>query len=111
MHIICLPKGKGQYDAHLQDGSLLISSTITPFFSSARELKARGIPDDTELSMSHAGSTAISMRSTIGVASGLTVAENAKQSLILRKYRPFDAEEVIPSVTVSRTEAFLVQVW
>jgi hypothetical protein len=56
MRIIISPMGKGQYSAYIEDGGLLVQVTTTPLFVSARVLQERGIPNDTEITMSHIGS-------------------------------------------------------
>jgi hypothetical protein len=50
--------------------------STTPFCDGARVLLAEGIDPDTKLVMRHDGSSADALRSTVGAAAGLTVADD-----------------------------------
>lgn len=73
MEIIVTEVGPARFAARL-NGELLCTSR-TPLLSAARELQRRGVRDSAEIGMRHAGSTIIAMRTTVGAAARLTVAE------------------------------------
>lgn len=87
MHITVKPKGKAQYEAYAPNGELICTSN-TPFFTAARIMKAWGISDDTEITMSHKDSTIVSLRSTVGKAASLSVSEPDRGSI---RVVPFEA--------------------
>jgi hypothetical protein len=65
----------------------------TPMLSSARILLERGASPDDQLTMSHAGSATVAMRSTVGVAAKLTVKEDNSGP----RFRPYDGAESRPT--------------
>ncbi|MDU0342979.1 hypothetical protein [Bosea rubneri] len=73
IHITIAPKGQ-LFAALLGDD--LITTSRTPFLSSARVLLGRGHAPGTVLTMSREGETTIALRATIGAAAQLTVVEN-----------------------------------
>ena len=86
MNIIASPAGRGRYHAHL-DGRLLCTS-LTPFFSAARVLKAEGVLPQEPLTMTHDGSDTVCLTSTVGEAASFTVDEGRNGGPTLRTYRP-----------------------
>lgn len=98
--ITAAPAGRGRYHASV-DGRY-ICSTRQPFLDAARCLAAQGIDPSTPIALVHAGSDTISMRSTIGVAAGLSVEEGDR--LTLRRYRPPSAVEGLPAADSSSTD-------
>ena len=65
-----------------------VTSSRTPFFSTARALAEEGYPDDTRLECYNATSEYPSFISTVGVMRGLTILETSSECLRLRKYSP-----------------------
>jgi hypothetical protein len=66
----------GVFEAWL-DGRLLCVSRV-PFCSAARVLLAEGVAPETVLQMRHAGSGTVALEAKLGVAAGLTVAEEPR---------------------------------
>lgn len=81
------PSGNGRFVAYLGDRPLC-RPTSTPFFTAARVLLNEGASPDTPLAMRHEGSPIVAMRSTIEEAAGLTVVEENKKGIRVRKYHP-----------------------
>lgn len=78
---------KGQvYEARLN--GVPVCQSLTPFFTAARALLDAGHSPDTPLAMKHDGATITSLRSTIGQAARLTVTEEDKKGLRIKKHRP-----------------------
>jgi hypothetical protein len=77
-----------------------------PFFSAARVLQREGVSDETPISMTHHGSSTVSMRSTVGDAARLTVRENDHDDLCFALYREDPTEMPFPSVGVHQGQAF-----
>jgi hypothetical protein len=86
MNIIIRPLGRGRFAASL--GQRLLCTSKTPLLTAARILQAEGVPNDTPISMTHEGSSIVSMRSTIGKAAGLIVEETDKRGPRFKPYRP-----------------------
>jgi hypothetical protein len=86
MNITIRPLGRGRFAASL--GQRLLCKSKTPFFTAARILQAEGLPDDTPITMTHEGSSIVSMRSTVGQAASLIVLETDKEGPKLKRYRP-----------------------
>jgi hypothetical protein len=78
------------------DGRCIVKRSTTPFCDGARVLLAEGIKPNTILVMRHAGSASDALRSTVGVAAGLTVVDDNGGKPIFRKWSPYDREETIP---------------
>lgn len=87
INITACPLGDGRFFAYLGNRPPC-KATSTPFYSAARVLLDEGVSPDTVLTMRHEGSSIVSMRSTIGEAARLTVTEEDKKGLRVRKYRP-----------------------
>lgn len=85
MHITVSPAGRGRFHAHL--GDRLITTSETPFYSAARILRAEGVLPQEPLTMSHAGSNAVALRSTVGEAALFTVQDN-DHGIRTRRYVP-----------------------
>ncbi|MCB5177577.1 hypothetical protein [Microvirga lenta] len=86
INITVQPIGDGHFRAYLGDRPLG-RATSTPFFSAARALLSDGVSPDTVLTMTHEGSSIVSLRSTVGEAAKLTVTEEDKKGLRIKKYR------------------------
>lgn len=89
------PRGQ-RYEVRL--GADLLITSRTPFFAAARELEKRGHSGDTILTMSHAGSDTVSLRSTLGAAAKLTVIENETAGPRFGRYRAPPADMPIAVV-------------
>ena len=74
----------------------MVERSTTPLCDAARVLLAEGIKPDTVLVMRRPGSPADALRSTVGVAAGLTVADDNGGKPTFRKWSPYDREETIP---------------
>lgn len=86
MNITISPMGRGRFDARLGDRHLCTSTT--PFFDAARVLASEGVDGGEPLTMTHAGSETICLRSTVRAAARLTVEDGARGPSI-RRYKPF----------------------
>lgn len=86
MNITIRPLGRGRFAASL--GQRLLCESKTPLFTSARILQAEGISDDSLISMTHEGSFAFAIRSTVGEAAGKIVHETEKEGPKFKTYRP-----------------------
>jgi hypothetical protein len=62
-----------------------------PFCAAARALLADGVDPATTLVMRHEGSPRDALRSTVGVAAGLTVADDKGGKPIFSRWSPYDA--------------------
>jgi hypothetical protein len=107
---------RGQlFDGRVGDRFLVKRST-TPFCDGARALLAEGVRPDTRLVMRHEGSPHDTLRSTVGAAAGLTVADDklGKPIFVGWKPKPYEAlagsssaspmrEMESPAVQVSET--------
>jgi hypothetical protein len=82
---------RGQLFDGKVDGRTVVKRSTTPFCDAARVLLAEGIKPDTVLVMRHAGSLADALRSTVGAAAGLTVADDKGGKPIFTKWSPYDA--------------------
>jgi len=93
LNIVVSPRSlttKGRlYEARL-DGVTLCQS-LTPFLSAARVLLDAGHAPDTILTMTHEGSSVVSLRSTLSRAAKLTVVDNRHEGPRFAKYRPLPA--------------------
>jgi len=77
---------RGQlYEARLN--GFPVCQSLTPFFTAARILLDAGHAPDTPLAMKHDGASTTSLRSTIGQAARLTVTEEDKKGLRIKKHR------------------------
>lgn len=91
MNIIVKEVSPSLFSATL-DGDELCRSR-QPLLAAARVLSGRGVPLETELTMTHAGSAIVAMRATVGAAAELTV-EEGKHGPRFRAFRPFNASAV-----------------
>ena len=80
---------RGQLFDGAVDGRRVVARSPTPFTDAARVLLAAGEDSTRPLVMHHAGSAHDALRSTVGRAAGLTVAESAGRPR-LAKWRPND---------------------
>lgn len=85
MNITVSPAERGRFHARL-DGRHLCTS-LTPFFSAARVLKAEGVLPQEPLTMTHEGSSTVCLTSTVGEAAGFRVQEDDR-GISIRPYRP-----------------------
>lgn len=95
IHITITPKGQ-LYEARL--GGDILTTSRTPFLSSARTLLERGHAPDTVLTMSHAGEEIIALRANIGTAAPLTVTENDTAGPRFARYRNPSADMTFAEV-------------
>ena len=87
IHIIVHSTGRALFDAY--HGKRRLTRSRTPFFSAARILLNEGIPEDTIITMSHAGSGTVALSSTVGLAGRLSLTEDDRRGFRLRAHRPF----------------------
>jgi hypothetical protein len=98
--LVVSPVGKGRYAAHLGD-RCVIASAREPFFAAARVLLAEGVDPGTPLTMRHAGSNTVALRSTVGAAAKLTVREDDRCGPKLRLWTPREFVHVPPPIDFS----------
>jgi hypothetical protein len=79
-----------------------VKRSTTPFCDAARVLLAEGVRPETVLVMRHEGSPHDALRSTVGAAAGLTVADDNGGKPIFRKWSPYDREGTIPVASPMR---------
>lgn len=82
--------GRGFYEAHL--GSTVLCRSKTPFLSAARVLLEANHAPETQLTMTHEGSTVVAMRATVGTAAAQSVVDNDSNGPRFTPYRAFNAE-------------------
>jgi hypothetical protein len=93
---------RGQLFDGKVDGRFVVERSTMPFCDGARVLLAEGVDPATKLVMRHAGSVADALRSTIGAAAGLTVADDTGGKPVFRKWSPYDREGTIPVASPMR---------
>ena len=76
---------RGRFSARLFDGRPLITSSRAAFCAAARQLLKLWFDPEMALLMRHEGSSAVALRSTIGIAAALTVEESTHGPI----FRPF----------------------
>jgi hypothetical protein len=81
------PTGQGLFDAYEAGGRLLVKSSRTPFFASARVLLAEGLDPATPIVLLTSDGTP-SLSSTVGRAAGLSVSEGEHHGPRIVKHRP-----------------------
>jgi hypothetical protein len=95
------------FDARL-DGRLIVARSPIPLCDACRLLLAEAIATpETRVAMRYAGSDHDALRSTVGKAAGLAVADNNAGKPIFRKWQPspYDSEKAIPvSSPIRQTE-------
>jgi hypothetical protein len=102
---------RGQLFDGTVDGRSIVKRSTTPFCDAARALLAEGVDPATRLVMRHASSVADALRSTVGVAAGLTGADDNGGKPVFRKWSPYDRGETLPVAPPMRqTAPPLVQV-
>jgi hypothetical protein len=79
------------------DGRLLCRSK-QPLLAAARELIASGYPADAVVVMRHAGSETEALRSTVGAAARLTVAEGDRGAPRFRRWKAMPLREGSPPI-------------
>jgi hypothetical protein len=80
-------EARGFYHARLEDGREL-GILKTPFLSAARVLLSEGVSPLEPLTMTHAGSDMVCLRSTVGVAAALSLEESPTRGFRLYAYKP-----------------------
>jgi hypothetical protein len=73
------------------DHRIVVKRSTTPFCDAARALLAEGIDPATRIVMRHGNSPADALRSTVGVAAGLTVVDDRGGKPIFAKWSPYEA--------------------
>jgi len=73
------------------DGRRIVKRSAMPFCDAARALLEEGIDPDTVFVMRHHNSPADALRSSVGVAAALTVADADGGKPVFRTWKPFDA--------------------
>jgi hypothetical protein len=87
---------RGQLFDGAIDGRSIVKRSTTPFCDAARALLAEGIKPTTTLVMRHPSSPYDALRSTVGVAAGLTVVNDNGGKPIFRKWAPYDGARPLP---------------
>jgi len=93
---------RGQLFDGKVDGRCVVKRSTTPFCDAARMLLAEGANPATRFIMRHEGSPHDALRSTVGAAAGLTVADDNGGKPIFRKWSPYDREGTIPVASPMR---------
>jgi hypothetical protein len=93
---------RGQLFDGKVDGRFVVERSTTPFCDAARVLLAEGADPATRFIMRHEGSPHDALRSTVGAAAGLTVADDNGGKPIFRKWSPYDREGTIPVTSPMR---------
>lgn len=78
------PAGIGRHSAFI--GKRLVTTSRTPFLSTARTLVKEGSRADTPIRMRHRGSSTISLQSTVGHAARLKVKETIYLGPVFVRY-------------------------
>jgi hypothetical protein len=101
---------RGQLFDGRVDGRRIVKRSTTPFCDAARALLAEGVRPETALVMRHEGSPHEALRSTVGVAAKLTVADDNGGKPIFRRWSPYDRAGALPVEPPMReTDPALVQ--
>jgi hypothetical protein len=93
---------RGQLFDGKVDGRFVVERSTTPFCDAARMLLAESVRPEAKLVMRRAGSATDALRSTVGAAAGLTVADDNGGKPVFRKWSPYDREETIPAPSPMR---------
>ena len=102
---------RGQLFGGKVDGRFVAERSTTPFCDAARVLFAEGIKPDTVLVMRHANLPDDALRSPVGVAAGLTVADDGGRKPVFRTWKPYDAGSAVAVASPMRqNESPAVQV-
>jgi hypothetical protein len=86
---------RGQLFDGKVDGRSVVKRSVTPFCDAARVLHAEGVRPEAKIVMRHAGSGADALRSTVGAAAGLTVADDTGGKPVFRTWKPYDAGSAV----------------
>jgi hypothetical protein len=78
------------------NGERLTKGTRSPLYDGARALLALGVDPGSPLTASHAGSTTVSLQSTVGEASLWSVCERDRGGLQRIPYRQFNPHSEAP---------------
>jgi len=95
---------RGQLFDGAIDCRCIAERSTTPFCDAARVLLAEGVRPEAKLVMRHAGSAADALRSTVGVAAGLTVVDDNGGKPIFKKWSPYDRAETLPVASPVRRQ-------
>jgi hypothetical protein len=99
---------RGQLFDAAVDGRAIVARSTQPLLDAARALLAEGIDPRTWIVMRHAGTVLDALRSTVGVAAGLTVKDDGGGKPVFGKWHPYDAPSRVPdSAPMRQTEAAL----
>jgi hypothetical protein len=90
IEIVVTPVGKSRFEARLAVSGHVLGTFSAPLCGAARVLLSERIQPETEIQMRHAASDVIALRSTVGVAAGLTVVEATDGKPRFAKWMPFD---------------------
>ncbi len=102
---------RGQLFDSKVDGRSVVKRSTTPFCDAARVLLAEGADPSTRFIMRHEGSPHDALRSTVGVAAGLTVVDDKGGKPIFTKWSPYDARSrSLDAPPMHETESPPVQV-
>jgi hypothetical protein len=86
---------RGQLFDGKVDGRWIAKRSTTPFCDAARVLLAEGVRPETVLVMRREGSPHDALRSTVGAAAGLTVADDTGGKPAFRTRKPYDAGSAV----------------
>jgi hypothetical protein len=78
-------------------GREVVTRSTQPLLDGARALLAEGIDPRTRIAMCHAGSDTDAVRSTVGIAAGLTI-EEGERPPIFRPWKPSPHAAATPPV-------------
>jgi hypothetical protein len=76
------------------DGRMIVSRSLQPLLDGARALLAEGAEPMTRLATRHAGSNYDALRSTVGKAAGMAVADAGKP--VFKRWQPYDRAKTLP---------------
>jgi hypothetical protein len=85
-----VPAGGDRFHAYV--GGRKLCTSRTPFLTAARILLRNGLPPETPIVMRHKGSATISLRSTVGAASSLSVSTKGGRPVFRRRRDPLAGE-------------------
>ncbi len=86
------------------DGRTIVARSPTPFCDAARVLLGEGTDPATVLTMRHAGQDHAALRSTVGIAAGLTVKDDSVGKPVFRRWSPspFNGGSAVPGSPLTR---------
>jgi len=105
--ITIVPSRKtGRFDAP-HTGSRLVTASRTPFLDAARAFLAYGSDPIAAMVMKRFGSDVVALRSAVGIATALTVADRSKGKPLFEGWRPMarSSSAVSPPIAMCREAA------